>query len=181
MRYVSRFILLWIFSISPVLAADIAPLSAELQPLDRAVGKWVYHGEDPQTAYTKAGKWTWVVDCGWSTNRIFLLCSFAMDWPEGPNHSISVTTYNKQDKSYWHYEIADDDDTGDKPFVARMTVAGDTWTDSSGGLEIDGKTAPHFRVIYQYVSSTHVKVKFETSDDGVNWSSTGQGEGIKQP
>lgn len=180
MRYMSRFMLLWMFSISPVLAAGEDPMSAALQPLDRAVGKWVYHGENLQTDYTKAGKWTWDVDCSWSANRIFLMCSFVMDWPEGPDHSLSVTTYNKQDKGYWHYEMIDDE-PGAKPFVSKMTVAGDTWTDTSESADINSKTTAHFRIVYRYVSSTQVEVKFEISKDGVQWATMGQGEGIKQP
>jgi hypothetical protein len=179
MKQFSRSLLLWILSFASACAAATAPLSPEFQPLDKAVGKWIYHGENLQTAYTKAGKWTWEVDCGWSANRIYLVCSFAMDWPEGPDHSVSISTYNRLDKGYWHYEVIDDY-RGNKPVVSRMTVDGDTWTDASDNVDANGKTASHYRVIYRYASSTRVEVKFEISKDATHWTTLGEGEGIKQ-
>lgn len=168
-----------LFASTAIFAGNADPLSPELQPLDRAVGKWIYHGENAQTAYTKAGKWTWEESCDWSANRIYLICSFAMDWPEGPDHSVSISTYNKVDKAYWHYEILDDY-KGNKPVVARMTVAGDTWTDVSENVEAHSKTISQYRVVYDYVASTRVAVKFEISMDATHWITLGRGEGIKQ-
>jgi len=161
-------------------AANAVPLSPELQRLDRAVGKWNYHGENQQTGYTKAGKWTWEQDCGWSANRIYLLCSFVMNWPEGTDHSVSISTYNSLDNAYWHYEVIDDE-KGNKPVVSRMTIVGDTWTDASDNLDANGKAAQHYRVVYHYASAARVEVKFEVSDDAIHWSSLGQGVGAKQP
>jgi hypothetical protein len=169
-----------LLAITPVLGAGAPPLSPELQPLQKAVGKWIYHGENLQTPYTKAGKWDWDVDCGWSANRIYVVCSFVMNWPEGPDHSLSVSTFNSLDKSYWHYEVIDDN-KGSKPVVSRMTIDGDTWTDASDNIEADNNTASHYRVVYHYVSSTRVEVKFEVSTDGTHWKMLGQGQGIKQP
>lgn len=74
MRHLLKLAILLTLSAASVLAADGATMSPELQPLDKAVGKWVYHGENLQTAYTKAGKWDWDVQCGWSANRIYLVC-----------------------------------------------------------------------------------------------------------
>jgi hypothetical protein len=179
MNQFSKFALIWMLSVASAFAANQVPLSPELQPLDRAVGKWIYHGENLQTAYTKAGKWAWDVDCDWSANRIYLVCSFVMDWPEGPDHSVSISTYNKLDKSYWHYEVIDDY-KGDKPVVSRMTIEGDTWTDASDNVEANNNTASHYRVVYHYASSARVQVKFEISTDGTHWTTLGQGEGIKQ-
>jgi len=169
-----------LLAITPVLGAGTPPLSPELQPLQKAVGKWIYHGENLQTPYTKAGKWDWNVDCGWSANRIYVVCSFIMNWPEGPDHSLSVSTFNTVDKSYWHYEVIDDN-KGSKPVVSRMTIDGDTWTDASDNIEADNNTASHYRVVYHYLSSTRVDVKFQVSTDGSHWNMLGQGEGIKQP
>ena len=171
--------LIWLLSSASAFAAEAVPMSPELQVLDKAVGKWTYHGTNVQSAYSKAGKWTWEMDCDWSANRIYLVCSFAMDWPEGPDHSVSISTYNTLDKAYWHYEVIDDY-KGNKPVISRMTVDGDTWTDASD-LGAGGKTPSHYRVVYRYLSSTQAEVKFEISGDGVHWTILGQGEGVKQP
>jgi hypothetical protein len=179
MNLLLRSALIWVLAIAPALAADTPPLSPQLQALDIGVGTWTYHGTNLQTPYTKAGSWMWDVKCSWSANRIYLLCSFVMSWPEGPDHSVSISTYNKVDKAYWHYEIIDDY-KGDKPVISRMTVSGNTWIETTENVAANGKTTPHFRVVYEYTSPTRVEVKFQTSKDATHWTTLGQGEGIKQ-
>lgn len=182
----SRFftaVLAGIFSLVVLLAhapaAETAGQSSELKPLDKGVGRWIYHGKNLQTAFTKAGSWDWTVDCGWSTNHIFLTCSFVMNWPEGPDHSVSISTYNKREQQYWHYEIIDDY-PGNKPVVSRMTVVGDTWTELSESVSANGKTVGHYRVIYKYTSPTTVEVTFQESSDAIHWITLGHGQGVKQ-
>jgi hypothetical protein len=157
----------------------VTVLPSALQPLDIATGKWIYHGQQFPTAFTKAGGWTWNVDCGWSANRIFLICSFVMNWPEGPDRSVTLTTYNKATKSYWHYEVIDDL-PGNKPVVSRMAIAGNTWTESTENVNANGKNAARFRVVYTYTSPARVEVKFQTSKDAIHWTTLGQGVGLKQ-
>lgn len=168
--------MVWICSVGAVSAASPVPLPPQLQVLNKAVGKWVYHGKNVQSPLTKAGNWTWNVDCAWSSNHAFLLCSFDMDWPEGPDRSIAIATYNKLDKSYWHYEVIDDVH-GNKPFVSRLTIAGDTWIESFDSMS--GKAADRFRVVYHYTSPTTAAVMFQTSKDALHWVTIGRGEGIK--
>lgn len=180
MREFRKLASICVLTAAPAFGAGAVPMSPELQPLDEAVGTWVYHGENLQTAYTKAGKWTWDVQCGWSANHIYLICSFVMDWPEGTDHSVSISTYNRLDKAYWHYEVIDDEN-GSKPVVSRMTVVGDTWTDTSDNVDANSKTARHYRVVYQYPSPKRVAVKFQISNDGIHWTTLGQGKGVKQP
>lgn len=170
---------IWVLSVAPFFSAQAASLPPELQPLDKAVGTWVYHGENLRTAYTKAGKWTWNVQCGWSANHLYLLCSFIMDWPEGIDHSVSISTYNQHDKAYWHYEVLDDE-PGSKPVVSRMSVVGDTWTDATDNVDANSKAARHYRVIYRYPSPGKAAVKFEISNDGIHWTILGQGKGSRR-
>jgi len=170
---------LGILSLAPALAAIPAPLSPELQVLDKAVGTWSYQGENRQTAYTKAGKWTWDMRCAWSANRLFLVCSFVMNWPEGTDHSVSISTYNGLDKAYWHYEVLDDE-KGSKPVISRMTVAGDTWTDTTENVAAGSKAASHYRVVYQYPSPGRSAVRFQISNDGMHWTTLGEGTGLRQ-
>lgn len=157
-----------------VRAAD-TPLKAELQPLDIAAGTWLYHGENVATAGQKAGSWDWKEVCGWSANRAFMSCSFTMHWPDKLVKSQALSTYNYQDKAYWHYEMFDSDGSGADPFIARMTVAGDSWT-------YYGKADKQiYRVIYRYASASRVSVRIELSSDQVHWTTLSQGEGVKQP
>lgn len=64
-----------------------------------------------------------------------------------------------------------------KPFVSRLTIAGDTWIESFDSMS--GKATDRFRVVYRYTSPTTAEVMFQTSKDALHWVTIGQGEGIK--
>ncbi|HKT32899.1 MAG TPA: hypothetical protein VJS89_10510 [Gammaproteobacteria bacterium] len=153
-------------------------LAFELQKLDVSAGHWVYHGETLGTPVSKPGKWTWNEDCGWSANQAFMVCSFTNNWAGKIVKSLVVDTWNKKDKSYWHYELFPDG-AGGKPFISRMTVTGNTRveyaTDNEHGRKVET------RITYVFDSATHVKVKIETSNNGVDWVTVDQGEGVKRP
>ncbi|MGC1551096.1 MAG: hypothetical protein WA777_21440 [Rhodanobacter sp.] len=167
-------ILLVLVTSTHALAADTTALSPSLQALDISVGKWVFHGENLPGPDQKAGKWTWNEDCGWSANRAFMTCSFVMYWPDGVVKSQVVNTYNSNDKSYWHYEMFDSNGSGADPFISRLTIANNTWTNAGTA---DQKT---YRVTYHYISPTQVSVRIELSSDHVHWTTLAQGLGIKQ-
>lgn len=175
-KRVTGFAILAVLTAStPVLARDAAAtLPPELRPLDISVGKWLYHGEDLPTAGQKGGKWTWSEECRWSAHHAFVTCSFVMDGPDKIVKSEAVTTYNYSDKSYWHYEVFDSEISGADPFISRMTIAGNTWTNYG---KADKKT---YRVIYHYASPAQVSVRVELSGDNVHWTTVAQGEGTKQ-
>jgi hypothetical protein len=173
MRTVSRFALLIILaSVAVARAANAQPLARELEPLSIAAGTWLYHGVNMPTADQKAGNWTWLENCGWSPNRAFMACSFTMNGIDGLQKSLAISTYNDRDKSYWHYEVFTDD--GDSPFIARMTVSGDTWT-------YDGKSGKtNWRVTYHYKSATELTLRVEQSTDHVHWATVAHAEARKQ-
>jgi hypothetical protein len=155
--------------------ADTPPSAPELQRLDVAAGTWLYHGENLAVANQKGGKWLWREECGWSASKAFMACSFTMNNPDKTVKSLAVSTYNYSDKSYWHYEMFDSDGSGADPFIARMTIEGNTWTAYG---KSDNKT---YRVIYNYSSPTRVTVRVQLSGDNGQWTTLAQGEGIKQP
>jgi len=154
---------------------DTRSLAPELQPLDVTAGTWLYHGEDLAVGDQKGGKWTWLEQCEWSPNKAFMACSFTMNNPGKTVKSHAVSTYNNSDKSYWHYEMFDSDGSGAEPFIARMTVEGNTWIAYG---KSDNKT---FRVTYRYSPPTKATVSVELSNDNVHWTTVARGEGIKQP
>jgi hypothetical protein len=162
-------------------AATTAPAAPQnvppkLQPLNVAVGTWVYHGADMTTPDQKGGKWMWWEQCRWSDNDAFIACSFVMNGPEAGKvvKSLAISTYNSGDRSYWHYEAFDSGGDGGHPFISRMTVSGATWT-------YDGKAGNQtYRVIYRYDSPVKVTLRIEQSTDGVHWTTAAQGVGHKQ-
>lgn len=162
---------------SPAFAAGKKPLSPQLEKLNISVGRWVYHGMTLKTKSGKAGSWTWNADCRWSPKRVFLECSFNNDWSGKKVVSLVVDTYNTHDHSYWHYEMFATGAGGEHPFVSRMTIKGDTWTEYAQDVEHGKKIST--RIIYRYTSPTRVSVAIETSDDGVHWVTVDRGEGVK--
>jgi hypothetical protein len=160
------------------MAADGPPVSPELQKLDIFLGYWKFQGQTLDTAYGKAGAWTWNENCRWSDNQDFLLCSFANVWSGKSIHSLVVDTYNKKDHSYWHYELFNDGPSGSRPFISKMTVAGNTWTEY-GQDEDHGKKISE-RITYRYNSPAEVDVEIQLSRDASHWITVDRGLGTKQ-
>jgi hypothetical protein len=174
MKYVSSVVALaTLAGAVPALAGSAPTLRPELEPLGIAAGTWLYHGKDKAVAEQKASQWTWLQECGWSANRAFMTCSFTMNSPDGVVKTQSVSTYNYKDKSYWHYEMFDSDASGADPFISRMTIANNTWTNYG---KSNKKT---YRVVYHYTSPTQVSVLIELTTDNVHWVTVAQGEGVK--
>lgn len=173
-------ILAGVLLLTPMLAGatDAPARSPQLQALDISVGKWVYHGTTPATATAKAGTWTWNADCTWSANQNFLMCSFSNVWSGKIVKSLVVDTWNDTDKTYWHYEMFAASDSGAKPFISRMSIKGNVWTEYGTSEGKGKKTA--YRIIYRYSSPTRVTVKLETSKEGGAWTTFAEGTGIKQ-
>lgn len=161
----------------PAFAADFPPLAPELKALDVQSGHWIYHGT---TAFGgKAGTFTWDEHCSWSSNKLFLMCSFDNDWSGDKVQSLVVDSWNAQDKSYWHYEFFAVGGSGDKPFSSKMTIAGNTWTEL--GEEDDKGKKSYDRISYVYTTPSTVKVKIEVSPDQKTWKTVLDGAGTKQP
>jgi len=179
MKHIVFLSMLAIFcALSTAAAADNQPLSPELQKLNIFVGHWEFHGKTLATPFGKAGAWTWNEDCRWSDDRVFLLCSFANVWSGKTVKSLVVDTYNRKDHAYWHYELFADGQTGSRPFISKMTIAGNTWTEY-GQDEDHGKKISE-RIVYRYTSSTEVDVEIQVSRDGTHWITVDRGEGVKQ-
>ncbi len=180
MQYILVIAVLIMSSVAGIaMAADSRTLSLELQKLNIFVGHWEFHGQTLETAFGKAGTWTWDEDCRWSDNQVFLLCSFNNIWSGESVGSLVVDTYNKKDHGYWHYELFADSLTGSRPFISKMTVAGDTWTEYGQDKEHGKKISE--RITYRYNSPQQVDVEIQVSRDGTHWVTVDRGRGVKQP
>ena len=164
---------------TPAFAADFPALAPELKALDVQSGHWVYHGTTAASATDKAGTFTWDEHCSWSSNALFLMCSFDNDWSGQKVQSLVVDSWNAQDKTYWHYEFFAVGGSGAKPFASKMTVAGNTWTEV--GEDDDKGKKNYDRISYVYTSPTQVTVKIEVSPDQKQWKTILDGTGTKQP
>jgi len=167
------------FAVAPAYAGDFPPLAPQLKALDVQTGHWVYHGTTTDSATGKTGSFTWDEHCSWSSDKLFLMCSFDNDWSGEKVQSLVVDSWNDQDKTYWHYEFFAVGGSGAKPFASRMTVAGNTWTEV--GEDDDKGKKSYDRISYVYSSPTQVTVKIEISPDQKQWKTVLDGTGIKQP
>jgi hypothetical protein len=166
------------FAALPALAADFPPLAPQLKALDAQAGHWVYHGTTTDSATGKTGTFTWDEHCSWSSDKLFLNCSFDNDWSGEKVQSEVVDTWNAKDQAYWHYEFFAVGAGGDKTFSSKMTIQGNTWTEL--GEDDDGGKKSFDRISYVYTSATEVKVKIEVSPDQKQWKTVLQGTGVKQ-
>ena len=165
---------------APVFASGFPSPAHELKALDVQAGHWIHHGTTtPNKAGGKAGTFTWDEHCGWSADKLFLMCSFDNDWSGRKVQSLVVDTWNAKDKSYWHYEMFAVGSGGAKPFASRMSIRGDTWTEN-GEEDVRGKKR-YERIGYVYASPTQVAVKIEISPDKKHWKTILAGSGVKQP
>lgn len=146
------------------------PAAQQLRLLDVSLGRWVFHGTSRAGRSGKPGTWTWNENCAWSSNHVFLECTFSNVWSGRPAESLVVDTYNTVDHAFWHYEMFSTGGRGAKPFAAKMDVTPTTWIEYGG---------PHERITYQWGPPGHVKVAIETSKDGQNWTAVDQGTGTR--
>ncbi len=169
-----------VLAAAPAFAADFPPLAPELKALDAQAGHWIYHGTTTDSATGKTGSFSWDEHCSWSSDKLFLNCSFDNDWSGEKVQSEVVDSWNAKDQAYWHYEFFAVGAGGEKPFASKMTIQGNTWTEVGGDEENGKKTVD--RIVYRYVTPTKVTVTIEVShDDGKHWTTVLQGEGLKQP
>ncbi len=162
----------------PALAAGVPP-PPQLQKLGVSLGHWVFHGTSAATAQHPAQPFTWDAQCDWSPNHWYLECQFSNTYVRGKVESLVVNTYNTTDKTFWHYEFFAVGQSGKTPFVTKMDVTDDTWTEY-GREAIPGKQTGQ-RIIYHWTSPTHVDMKIETSKDGKVWTTVNHAEGVKEP
>ena len=166
---------------APVFASGFPSPAPELKALDVQAGHWIYHGTTaPNKAGGKAGTFTWDEHCGWSADKLFLMCSFDNDWSGHKVQSLVADTWNARDKSYWHYEMFAVGSSGAKPFASRMSIRGNTWTETGEDDDARGKKS-YDRISYVYTSPTEVTVKIEVSQDQKQWKTVLAGHGVKQP
>ena len=160
-----------------VSSAALAAGDAGLEQLAISEGSWVYRGQVFGDTGSRPTDFVWHADCRWSANRAFMMCSFSNSWGGRQVNSLVVDTFNRHDNAFWHYEIFEDGDAPEKPFVSKMQIDGPTrieeWTESNHGKAI------RQRIAYKFASDRKVTVSFQQSEDGKVWKATASGTGEK--
>ena len=152
-----------------MLAATIAAAPSGLAQLDRFVGTWQSTGTFVASAYSKAGEATATTTCGWSTDRLFLICQQSVTLNGTPIHDVAIYTYDDATKTYHYYNVNVTRGDG-----AQIAVDGDTIT--YAGSFMDGSKRVLTRTLNVWVSPQRYTWRSEYSaDDGKSWTLTASG------
>ena len=139
------------------------------------VGKWHSEGAFLDSPFSKAGKVTSNIDCGWSPQGNFLICEQLITDSGGQHTQLSVFSYNSKDRNYAISSMAG---PGKEPWNGTLIINGNIWT-YPGGYEANGKKV-QIRTINDFSVLGVESFKTEFSDDGgAHWILTLQGTAHK--
>lgn len=165
----------------PLKQVDAAKVSPEVARMSVWVGSWQSRTKILETPYTQAGEMSSEMTCSWSPNHGFVLCDHLLHGPDGgTTNSISLYTYDAQDKAYKFFGVQKDE----SPREAPMEVNGNVWT---FGTEVQSQ---HKTILFltsdEFVSPTRMRFRTDFSvDNGAHWQEMNQGmltkESEKQP
>lgn len=148
---------------------------AATRKLGAFVGKWQSQGAFFDTPYSKAGKVTSSIDCGWSANGDFLICEQMITDSGGKHTQLSIYSYNSKEGNYTISSMAG---PGKQPWNGTVIIEGNIWT-YPGGFEANGKKVK-VRTINDFSVAGTETFKTEMSeDDGAHWIITLQGTARK--
>jgi hypothetical protein len=145
----------------------------EVKKLGYFFGTWNSEAEVKPNSFMPAGHYTWTEKCDWYPGGFHLLCFTAGKGPAGGTRGMAILFYNREEKAYTYWGI---DDSGHSN-ASRGTVDGNNWTYTSDE-KMAGKT---FHGRYSLTASeTSYTFKYETSEDGKNWTLVMEGK-TKRP
>src|SRR5215469_7130446 len=139
------------------------------------VGKWESEGTFFDTPFSKAGKVSSNIDCGWSPQQNFLICEQLITDSTGKHTQLSIFSYNSKDKNYTISSMAG---PGKQPWNGTLNIDGNIWT-YPGGYEANGKKVT-IRTINDFSVPGVESFRTEFSDDGgAHWVTTLKGTAHK--
>ena len=145
----------------------------EQKKLGYFIGTWKSEGEIKENPMMPAGKMTSTDRCEWFHGGFNVVCHSTGNSPLGSSHGLGILGYNSQDKTYSYYGI----DSMGFAEMSKGTVDGSTWTYGSEAKM--GEKTVRSRYVMNEVSPTSYSFKYETSEDGQNWSLVMEGKSSK--
>lgn len=161
------------FALAIVAFAQAPPQPApELSKLDFLVGKWRSTAKTSMPG-APSSEVTGTDSFEWQKGKYFLICNSEFTSPMGPGVELMIFGYDSHGSVYTYESF----NSSGEHEIATGTLSGDTWTWKSA----EGSGAPFkWRYIEKMVSPTSLKIHFEMSQDGTNWSTVMDGESTKQ-
>ncbi len=146
----------------------------EVKKLAYFVGTWKSEGELKENPFgMPPGKYASTDKCEWFSGGYNVVCHYTGKGPAGAMHGLGILAYNMQDKVYTYYGI----DNMGMADLSKGSVEGDTWTYTSD-MKIGDKTY-HGRYSMTTSSPDSYTYKYETSEDGTNWTLSMEGKSTK--
>lgn len=146
----------------------------EVKKLGYFVGTWKSEGELKENPFgMPTGKYDSTDKCDWFQGGFHVVCHSNGKGPSGAIHGLGILAYNPQDKVYTYYGI---DNMGFAE-QSKGAVEGNTWTYTSE--EKMGDKTIHGRYSMTTASPDSYTYKYETSEDGTNWTLNMEGKSTK--
>ncbi len=146
----------------------------EVKKLGYFVGTWKSEGELKENPFgMPPGKYAGTDNCEWFHGGFQVVCHSSAKGPAGAMHSMGIIAYNTQDKAFTYYGI----DNMGMADQSKGTVEGDHWEYTSD-MKIGDKTY-HGRYSMTTSSPDSYTYKYETSEDGTNWTLCMEGKSTK--
>jgi hypothetical protein len=149
--------------------------SAEQKRLGYFVGTWTQEAEMKAGPMGPGGKITGSETCEWFTGGFHIVCRSAGKGPMGDFKALGFMNYDGEEKAYFFHGI----DSMGMADSGKGVLDGRTWTYLSDS-KIGGKTV-HSRYVMTEISPTSYSAKWDTSEDGQNWSTVMEMKAVKAP
>jgi hypothetical protein len=157
-------------------AQQEAPKSGpEHKKLDIFVGSWSLEGDIKPSAMGPGGKVTQDQKCEWMEGNFFVVCRLDFKSPNmGSGSGLAIMGYSAEDKLYTYREF----NSWGEADESKGTVDGDSWTWTSN--EKMGSTMVKTRFVIKMTSPTAYTFTYETSPDGIKWTTVVDGSAAKK-
>ena len=141
----------------------------EVKKLGYFFGTWSSEAEVKPNSFMPSGRYTWIEKCDWYPGGFHLLCFSAGKSPMGPTHGMGILFYKPEEKAYTYWGIDNSGHNG----ASKGTLEGNNWIytndEKMGGKTLHGRYS-------MTTSETSYTFKYETSQDGKNWTLVMEGQ-----
>jgi hypothetical protein len=166
-----------LLSVASAATSDGSQASDPTRQLGIWEGRWTYTEHDYETPYSQAHTSDGTADCDWTPNRGFMMCDFLNRNPGAgtPVNDVAIFCYSPAARTYMRLQVFRDA----KPFLAQITVKGNTWVTS---VDFPDKRGT---IIYRdvYVFSSDDKQRITTAqisaDKGRTWVTVSRFTAVK--
>ena len=161
-------------SLAAVAQMPMPKPAPELAKLDYLVGNWVSDGDLKPGPFGPGGKFSSTDNASWMEGKFFLVMHSKFTGAMGNGSSTAYFGYNPDKKVYTYNEF----NSMGQATYSEGTVDGDTWNwtseENMGGQKFKG------RFTMKVLTPTSYSYKYETSQDGTNWTTGMEGKATKK-